>query len=246
MNASAKRALFGVSVVLGIMLGLEAHIDRSTSAQGYTSYLEASNQLTTALSQTPALRLQLTRAQSLYSALQGASEHADSGLALVNAEMAKLDAAAGLTPLRGSGVIIRINYDPNLPVIAGLRYVDEATQLQMLVNYLLASGAQAISINGQRLITTSSIRSVNGLNEVQGPFSGTLQVNAVPVQAPYVVSVIGSVEAIRNMLEVEDLADQFTLLDQSFVVQSYTRRNSMTLPAYTGDLPGQYATEGGD
>lgn len=246
MNKWAQRALFGVSIILGFMLSLEAHVDRSGPATGYTSYLELSDELTSALAQTPGLRTALLRARQEQTALAATASHARTGLSLLRAEALRLDRAAGLTSVQGQGVVITINFDPYLPVIPGLRYVDEATQLQMLVNYLLASGAQAISINGQRLVTTSSIRSVNGLNEAPGPFSGVLQVNQVPAQAPYRITVIGPVGAIENMLAVEDLAGQFQLLDQSFVLQAHTGPNALTVPAYTGVLPGANSTEVGE
>jgi len=246
VNKAAKRALLGVSVILGVMLGFEAHIDRSGPVTGYASYLELSDELSSALAQTPALRTALARAQQEQAALMAASAHARSGIFLLREEAERLDRAAGLTPMAGHGVIITINYDPNLPVIPGLRYVDEATQLQMLVNYLLASGAQAIAINGERLVTTSAIRSVNGLSEAPGPFSGILQINEVPVQAPYRIAVVGPVQAIDNMLQVEDLGGQFQLLDQSFVLQARGGKRVVNVPAYTGVLPGAYSTEVGE
>ncbi|MCY0874833.1 MAG: DUF881 domain-containing protein [Firmicutes bacterium] len=246
MNKAARQALFGVSIVLGFMLSLEAHIDRSSTVAGYTSYLEVSDQLTSALAQTPLLRTAFTRAQQEHTALAATLSHDRLGMTLLRAEALRLDKEAGLTPEAGPGVIITINFDPNLPVIPGLRYVDEATQIQMLVNYLMASGAEAIAINGQRLVTTSSIRSVNGLNEVPGPFSGILQVNEVPVKAPYKVAVIGPAAAIANMLSVEDLAGQFQLLDQSFRLQTFASSHLVRVPGYTGVLPGAYSTEVGE
>jgi len=245
LNRPAIRALFGVSLVLGVMLGLEAHMERTGSANGYATYLELSNELTTGLAQTPQLRRELARAVAVKQALEAASQHAHSGMRQLRAEAGRLNRAAGLTTTCGTGVVITIGYDPNLPVIKGLRYVDEGIQLQMLVNYLLASGAQTISISGQRLVTTSAIRSVSGLGQMPGPFSGTIQVNDVPVQAPYEVSAIGSIRAIENMLQVQDLVDQFHLLDQSFVIKDKPGKTALCLPAYTGELPGASASETG-
>lgn len=247
MNRAAGYALFAVSLSLGVMLGLEGHIERGEAPVGqYASYLEASNALQQALAKTPVLRAQLRRAQALHDALLAGSRHASRGLADVQAELRRLDAEAGLTALSGPGVIIEINYDPALPVIHGLRYVDEATQLQMVVNYLLASGASGIAIDGQRLVTTSAIRSVSGLEQLPGPFAGIVQVNDVPISAPYTIAVVGDSTAISNMLEVEALPEQFRLLDQSFRLLARPGSHGVRLPAYSGQLPGQYATEGGE
>ncbi len=242
MRAGHKRALFGVSVVLGFMLSLEFYIDRTPTQSPYTSYYESSQQLTDALNESSVLGKTLSRGQHQLQALGEATRHTVLGVRLLQQELNALKAAAGLSVVKGPGIAIKINYDPNLPVIPGLRYVDEATQLQMVVNLLDASGAKSIAINDQRLVTTSTIRSVNGLNAQVGPFSGVLQVNGVPIQAPYILMAVGSAQSMVNALNVEGIAAQFNILEQSFHV---TQINAVTLPAYTGVLPGRYAMEVG-
>lgn len=242
MNGPAKRALLSVSIILGFMLSLEAHIDRTSTTVDYGSYFSASEQLTAAINQTPILSSTLLRQQKQLKALEAATHHTTSGMASLRAEVADMNQAAGLTSLTGTGLSLRIDYDPALPLIRGLHYVNEATQIQMVLNLLDASGAQAIAINGQRLVTTSSIRSVEGLAVSSGPFSGIIQVNGVPVQAPYVIAAIGPTKAMVNMLNVEGMADQFMILDQSFML---TKKPSLTLPPYTGVLPGHFSTEVG-
>lgn len=238
-------AIFLVSVLLGTMIGLEFHIDRSSPAGVYTSYLEASNSLTTALGNTEKLNKLLSSVRNEYESLDSATKLRNHGLQDLKKELVILQKEAGLTPDVGEGVSITINYDPKLPVIPGLTYVDEATQLQMVVNDLQSVGALAIAINQERLITTSSIRSVNGLTTRSGPFSGVVQVNGQPIAAPYVISVIGSINPILNLIAAEGLKDQFAILDQSFQVKVFRAPNLLRVPAYTGVLPGQYSTEVG-
>lgn len=242
MKKGARRSLFGVAVVLGLMLGLETHIDRRSSASAYGSYLAASDALASEMSLTPKLSALLAREQVQLRAQIAAASHAATGVTLLRDEVTSIERAAGLTTVTGHGLVIRIAYDPQLPVIAGLHYVDEATQLQMVVNLLSASGAQAIAINGQRLVTTSSIRSVSGLTSVPGPFSGAVQVNGEPILAPYVLRVIGPVVQMKTTLAVEGIGDQFTILDQSFTLSDVA---NLTVPAYTGVLPGRYSKEVG-
>ena len=177
MKKLVAGAIFFVSIMLGIMIGLEFHIDRSSPASIYTSYLAASNSLTTALDDSAKLNKLLTSVKNEYQTLNNATKLHNHGVQDLKKELMILEKEAGLTPVAGEGVSITINYDPNLPLIPGLTYVDEAVQLQMVINDLQSVGATAIAINNDRLITTSSIRSVNGLTTKSGPFTGVVQVN---------------------------------------------------------------------
>ncbi len=234
-----------VTLVLGLMLGLETHIDHTTSSNSMGSYLAQSQALTTAMQLSPKLQRRLAQDEKQLQALQATASNVSHGLAMMRQELVSLQKSAGLTSLQGPGLVITINYDPNLPVIPSLRYVDEAQQLQMVINLLAASGAKGFAINGQRLVTTTAIRSVNGLSAPAGPFSGTVQVGGVPIQAPYTIRVVGPVQSLNNMLQVEAIAQQFAILDQSFIVHAYRQYNGVSLPAYDGALPFSYITEVG-
>jgi uncharacterized protein YlxW (UPF0749 family) len=238
-------SIFLVSILFGAMIGLEFHIDRSSPASVYTSYLAASNSLTTAMNNSAKLNKLLTSVRNEYQTLYRATQLHNNGLNDLKKELIILQKQAGLTPSVGEGISITINYDPNLPMIPGLTFVDEAVQLQMVINDLQSVGATAIAINNERLITTSSIRSVNGLTTRSGPFSGVVQVNGEPIAAPYVIDVIGSIPPIMNLIAAEGLKDQFSILDQLFQVKVYHAPSLLHIPAYTGVLPGQYSTEVG-
>ncbi len=244
MTPVSLKALFGVSVTLGILLGLEFHVDRTPAVQAYTSYLSQSEALNAALARTGVLTRALAAGDAQLHALEEVSGHARVGLVDLRRELVHLEKQAGLTPLSGPGVRIRIAFDPKLPTIAGLTSVDEATQLQMVVGALQAAGAQAVAINGQRLVATSSIRSVHGLSASADPFSGVVQVNGQPVLAPYEIAAIGAPDRLAAILTAEALGQQFNILEQSFAVSLF-RRGPITVPAYTGPLPGKYATEVG-
>lgn len=246
MKRLAVWSLAGVSLLLGCMIGLETHVvRRAGNVSAYSTYLADSQALTQALALTPRLVRRLLHEQAQWRALHAVTTHSSDGLRMLEAEVQKAQRAAGLTPLSGNGLRIRIAFDSHLPIIPGLHYVDEAMQLQMLVNYLQAAGCTGIAINGQRLTTVSSIRTVGSLGESMGPFSGVVQVNQVPVAAPYLVDVVGAVPAMVNMLQVEGIASQFNILDQSFALTRFAGRRRLSLPAYAGPLPGQYAREVG-
>lgn len=101
---------------------------------------------------------------------------------------------AGLIPLEGPGIIVRMDdstqkskagENPNL-------YVIHDDDILRVINELRAAGAEAISINGQRLVGTSEIRCA-------GP---TLSVNNVRSAAPFEIHAIGDKGTLENALKM--------------------------------------------
>jgi uncharacterized protein YlxW (UPF0749 family) len=87
----------------------------------------------------------------------------------LSAELQRLRIVDGLDPVAGPGVTITID--------APLTEVD----LQDAVNNLRIGGAEAISVAGQRVVTGSVIRRLGG----------TIEVDGVAVQGPWVLQAIG-------------------------------------------------------
>lgn len=134
--------------------------------------------------------------------------------------------AAGLTPVVGNGLIITIDDnkdglkanpqdDPN-------KYIVHFDYLLNLVSDLKIGGAEAISINGQRLITTSEIRCVGNL----------ILVNMTRIAPPYEISVIGSPLLLTEIVNNGELD---ILKSLNFPI-SLEESSAVIIPAYKGDL----------
>ena len=101
---------------------------------------------------------------------------------------------ACLLPLEGQGVIVTMD-DSTRAFNAGENpnlYVIHDDDILRVINELKAAGAEAISINGQRLTATSEIRCA-------GP---TLSVNNVRSAPPYEISAIGDKKTLENSLKM--------------------------------------------
>lgn len=90
----------------------------------------------------------------------------------------RLRLAAGGTAVRGPGVRVRLD---DAPDATSSREQVQAPDLQRLVNALWVVGAEAVSVNGQRVTSLTSIRDA----------AGSPTVNFRSLRAPYVVSAIG-------------------------------------------------------
>ena len=138
---------------------------------------------------------------------------------------------AGLTALEGSGVIVRMDdskravskdENPNL-------YVIHDEDILRIINELRAAGAEAISINGQRLIATSEIRCA-------GP---TLSVNNVRSAPPFEIIAIGDKNSLENSIKmrggVEDALKVWGIQIEVLPVEK------VYIPAYSGDFKHNFA-----
>jgi uncharacterized protein YlxW (UPF0749 family) len=105
-----------------------------------------------------------------------------------------LKQAAGLTPVTGSGVSITLSdaprdliekttHDPNLMVV-------HQQDIQAVVNALWQGGAKAVTIQGQRIVSTTGIKCSGS----------TVQLQGVPYPQPYVIRAVGDQTALLGAI----------------------------------------------
>jgi uncharacterized protein YlxW (UPF0749 family) len=139
-------------------------------------------------------------------------------------EELRLAEEAGTVPLRGPGLVVSLAPSTRQPPSAeeAGAYQIHDSDLQLVVNELWTAGAEAISINGSRLVATTPIRAAGG----------TIVVNFRPLNPPFKVTAIG---ADRRAFASSEIARRFQrwteLFGLGFTVQE---RSSLTVPAYTG------------
>ena len=160
-------------------------------------------------------------------------------VAQVNREAAAMRGPAGLLPQVGPGVTVTLSdapddvstsssaIDPNLLVV-------HQQDIQAVVNAMWKGGAQAVTIQGQRVVSTTGIRCIGNSVQLQG----------VPYSQPYVISAVGdpaalSAEIARDpYLQVyrEDAADPDISVGWDEQVE-----DRITAPAYDGLVGMSYA-----
>jgi uncharacterized protein YlxW (UPF0749 family) len=138
--------------------------------------------------------------------------------------------SAGLSEVRGQGIRITLTdapadvikssgLDPNLLVV-------HQQDIQAFVNAVWAAGAEAVSLQGERLISTTGIKCVGN----------TVLLHGVPYSPPYVIEAVGDpgamyavlddfdkISVYREYVEVYQLGLEIELPD-----------TELTIPAYDG------------
>jgi uncharacterized protein YlxW (UPF0749 family) len=144
--------------------------------------------------------------------------------------LARAEEAAAAIPVSGPGLLVTLaNASPDAdddPVGGGTEADPRGRvrdgDLQQVVNALWAAGAEAISINGQRLGPTSAIR-----------FAGeAVLVDFRPVTNPYEVRAIGSPDSLSGAFLASPEVRALALVSESFGLRfDFSRKDELSLPA---------------
>jgi len=177
------------------------------------------------------LEAELGRLRSRLAQYQQLTEQGRALTQAMVAEIHRYRMVLGLEPVRGPGleVVLIPGRAPGLPVAGDLQALD----LAGLVNELWASGAEAVAVNGRRVLSRSAY-SQSGRR---------IAVDGVSLQAPYVVAAIGPADAMEAALRVRGgFLEGLRAVGVEVRVRS---REDLRLPAYTGPLHFRWARPDG-
>lgn len=147
---------------------------------------------------------------------------------LLDEEINQAKSLLGLTDVKGSGVIVTLTDTEDA------LYTYIADDLIMLLNELKYAGAEAISINDNRIINLADIVTLNdGLIILYGD---------VRLTSPYVVKTIGDPTYLMSTLSIKNSGyiDQMKANGMAIDVK---QENNIEIGAYTGDLDIKYLKE---
>ena len=140
----------------------------------------------------------------------------------------------GLTDVKGDGVILTLkdNNSVSLSNIGPLDnieyYLVHAGDLVEVVNDLRNAGAEAISINGQRIINSSAIYCAGNV----------IKVNGEKISSPIEIKAIGSPELLYG--SITRPAGYIELLEQTGVIVNVKKSTNITINKYDGIINSQY------
>ncbi|MDR7253021.1 uncharacterized protein YlxW (UPF0749 family) [Nocardioides sp. BE266] len=167
------------------------------------------------------------------------AELGDRSVARAQDEIATLVDPAGLTEKSGAAVQVtlddateeaRLNYDGNPNDL-----VVHQQDIQAVANAMWNAGAVAVTIQGQRLISTTGIKCEGNQVTLHG----------LPYSPPYVIVGIGDPAALESELIVDPILAtyrDYTVIPGGGVSWDMTALASATAPAYSGLLDLTYAT----
>jgi len=150
-------------------------------------------------------------------------------------QLQRQEATAGLTPVTGPTVSVTLDDAPSSVAANGVDadlLVVHQQDIQAVVNALWAGGAEAMTIQGQRVISTTGIKCVGN----------TVVLHGVPYAPPYVISAMGDQDRLENALTTSEPVEIYRQYVAAYgLVYSEGREATATFPAHEGSLDLQHA-----
>ncbi|GDX39838.1 hypothetical protein LBMAG21_01300 [Armatimonadota bacterium] len=219
--------------VLGILLAAAWHTTTSISRSG-NSNPRIGFSFQSPINLTAKNEAENKKNRERISELENALAHQGDAGKTLNKSLQDMKDLLAITEVEGNGVVVTLNDSPKQPI----NPADQINQNHLIhdfdvanvVNELKAAGAEAISINGQRVGFTSAIRCV-------GP---VIHVNGQGVAPPITIQAIGNPDTIAGGLDMlGGILEKIRRYDP--VMARIEKRAKMRLPAFSGSIQFQYA-----
>lgn len=153
-----------------------------------------------------------------------------------------ISSASALAPSVGleavSGKALRVTLDDaplseNPDGVDANMLVVHQQDIQMVVNTLWSGGAEAMTIQGQRVISTTAVKCVGN----------TVVLHGVAYAPPYVIEAIGDLNAMQKALGTSEAVRIYKEYVSAYQLGwSVERAGQVTMPAYTGAVAVSHAT----
>jgi len=164
----------------------------------------------------------------------------DRAVRRVRRKVERLKDPAGFRAVSGPGITVQLDDAPKAQLDTALQ-AESATadelvvhqqDIQAVVNTLWGAGAEAITIQGQRVISTTGIKCVGN----------TVVLHGVPYSPPYVISAIGDQGSLLAGLDASPyIAAYLTYVDHFQLGWEVTPEDQLDMPAYEGATDLRYA-----
>lgn len=144
---------------------------------------------------------------------------------------------AGYVKLEGPGISIKMYDNPDNEIV-GFDINDDIihnSDVLRVFNDLRVAGAEAISINGQRVMSTSEIK-------CHGPI---IRINDKVVASPFIISAIGDPQILMASVNAPNTYGD-VLKNVYFIGFEPKVEDKVTIPAYQGDFTFNYAKPKGE
>jgi len=232
-------ALILVGVCLGLLLQVQVYSPAGSTAN--SNYEQA--QVRTAIQRLEGEQLDLKdeigRLRARLERYQQLAASETEMLRELSDELAAQRIRAGLVALQGAGVVVSLDDSDAavLPPGADLNpYIVHEYDLRDVVNLLWLAGAEAVAVNDERIVASTSIYCVGS----------TIMVNDTRLSPPYLVRVIGDPAALYAVaMDPAYLGDLRRRVQQRGLKLTIDWRNEVVLPAYKGGFAFAYARAGG-
>jgi uncharacterized protein YlxW (UPF0749 family) len=149
----------------------------------------------------------------------------------LNAELEKARIASGLAQLTGPGLVFKLEDADGAVGNGTTEGLVTSRDVRVLVEELWLAGAEAISVNGERITTTTAILDIGN----------SILVNNAYLAPPYEISAIGPTDLYKRVSDSASFVEFVSSrIDPSGIKLSFAELDKVTVPAFAGTVSGRY------
>ena len=226
-------AVVAVCAVVGFLLAAQLRTVQLTGAadQATATRLETLQDLYNELTaERDGLADQVQQLQGELALYRDQAASGQAGSEALRAELDQLEITAGLTDVEGPGVSVILE-DSSSSNLTGdeADYLIHDSDLLSVINELRSAGAEAISLNGERILATSEVRCTGAV----------VTVNGRRYAAPYIIFAIGDPDTLYSALTMR--SGVVDVLSQWGITVKVTANDLLLIPKYNGSISYEYA-----
>lgn len=224
----AGRAAFAITVaLLAVMLVISARADTAPAPSRTGRRVQLVELIRAEQRRTQELRATAADLGKQVAAFEGMDSSGEAEVATLQDRIDRVGAAAGMLALRGPGVVATLT-DSRLEEAPSGNLNDlvvHEQDLQGVINGLWAGGAEAVSVNGQRVLSTTAIRCVGN----------TLLLHGAVYSPPYVIQAVGDAPALQAALDRDPAVQRFRVAARQYKLGfAVVVDDTLEIPAYDG------------
>ena len=233
MQNRGELAVMAVCVVVGFLLAAQLRGVQLAGAADATnaSRLETLQSLyNDVVEERDGLTEQVGQLQSELELYRQQAASGDEGSEALKTELEQMEITAGLTDVEGPGVTVVLEDSTQANVTGDeADYLIHDNDILSVINELRSAGAEAISLNGERILATSEVRCTGAV----------VTVNGRRYASPYVLFAIGDADTLYSALTMRN--GVVDILSQWGITVRVTASDQLLIPAYSGTVDYQYA-----
>ena len=232
-NKAGRATIFAVCILLGFLLALQFKSVRFHQQQ--SAVPSRNEQLTQLLLEEQTRNEQLTKQLDQYKEenekFRQEAQESGGYATVLGEQLERAKILAGRSAVHGPGITVTLS-DSTAASAQGTdenAFVVHDTDLLRVINELRAAGAEALSLNGERIIATSEIRCA-------GP---VVSINNRRYNIPFVIQAIGDPETMEAALKMRGgVIDELVTFQIEAVIEKH---EDITIDALRHDVTFQYA-----
>ncbi|MCW3094574.1 MAG: hypothetical protein JWL77_192 [Chthonomonadaceae bacterium] len=240
-SASMKHRSFvwqisAVSFFLGLLLAAAtvtaSKVGSAGAAPNRTGFFYESSVQVDPDKKAAELQAEIQKLRADKSALEKAASNRSDVSKNLNQDLQETKLFAGLSEVVGPGVVVTLT-DSKKDRLIGVdpqSYLIHDRDIRDVVNELRAAGAEAITVNGQRITVSSSIRCA-------GPI---ILINQDEMAMPFIIQAIGDPDKLLSALNIRNgVLDQIRTFGSDMAHSE--KKAQLRLPAFAGSTHIRYA-----